>query len=620
MGRFFLTNKEDLYKDALKINEKAGLSISGKFVNNHIKFASYHKRNFSNINFLPIGDHDFFSATGTFIYDGKIGEDALRKAHKQYKQSENLDGIRNNAIGHYALIVKASDFVEVVCDKETQYEIYYYNQGNTWFITDSLYLLGLVKGSEASRLKLLERILQTRNMGSETFLRNVKQLWDYEKLKIGLKQGGLKKKKLPLYDNRKKFSIYNNQHKAVENFTSKIRNIFYNVEQAFDSRIGLQLTGGLDSRTVLSAALSKNLEPTLIYGRGNNGLSNTKEADLDAVLEYSKKFNLPNYIMDWSGELEDYSEKYYKQYLLKYGFRYEVLSCTPSYVREKENRLPKIFDENQYIILAGFGSGFTNSRPWEDDYSDHVSFSDLTREHARTQDFSEGGFLRKKEYIEYMQKQLAGLAQEMPEIHPNPTSNGVPGGEVSIFKLLIHRKPAGKIMNFNNEFSYFLNPLATSPLFRELLRLPDSFRKGNKFQVSVIKTLEPEVFEIPVYSGCQPKRLIGEQVIPDNPLIKRAIKKLLELTPESFSRMIKKLYHEISEDSNNKSINELLEEEFIRGMEKNYPWVSEYFDFNKFDGDIRRLSFLLLYLFALDHMDVEIHESSFGKPNNGSTH
>ena len=79
MARFFLTNKPKAYKRARQINQEAGLKKAGAISENRIRGVIYKKRINQDINIYRQGSNHLLATTGTIIYEGKVGIDALKK-------------------------------------------------------------------------------------------------------------------------------------------------------------------------------------------------------------------------------------------------------------------------------------------------------------------------------------------------------------------------------------------------------------------------------------------------------------------------------------------------------------------------------------------------------------
>lgn len=102
----------------------------------------------------------------------------------------------------------------------------------------------------------------------------------------------------------------------IKKYTKIIADVFPNIK--------INMTGGLDSRLVLAAFLSVGKKPELVYGVGNDYLTNTKNEDLETNKILAKKFNLKLTVLDWTiNKGPDIKERYhlynrYGQYLELY--------------------------------------------------------------------------------------------------------------------------------------------------------------------------------------------------------------------------------------------------------------------------------------------------------------
>ncbi|MGV9205475.1 MAG: hypothetical protein ACOC44_15805, partial [Promethearchaeia archaeon] len=350
MGRFFITNDPELYSAAKKVNKKAGLEISGEISNNSIYLGVYKKRAIDNINFIKPNSKDFIASTGTLFYRGKIGSNALKEIYQDY--DSRIEKIRDKCIGHYSLIIKKDNIIKICSDQEGAYEIYYHEFEQKWFISSSLLLNALmIKDPTVETLRLIERIIQLTNMGEKTFIKNVNQLFWNQLIKVDLED---KKLKLETKRPERIGKKYENENieQIVEDLKIKMQNISHTAYSIFGQDIGLQLTGGLDSRSILAALLNAGSRPLILYGQGNSGITNTKKNDVIIAKLISKKYDLHFYKMDWSGKYLEHNKATWDRYFEKYGFRYTIYGSTPNFFKEYEGKIKNY----PSLIVAGYGT------------------------------------------------------------------------------------------------------------------------------------------------------------------------------------------------------------------------------------------------------------------------
>uniref|UniRef100_UPI000A4C8EA6 hypothetical protein n=3 Tax=Vibrio TaxID=662 RepID=UPI000A4C8EA6 len=136
------------------------------------------------------------------------------------------------------------------------------------------------------------------------------------------------------------------------------------------SNISLCMTGGLDSRVVLSSYLSSGCSPSLLYGEGNSGLTNTKKKDLEIVEIIESKLGLKLDKMDWS--TNEWFIKHWEPLTRKIGYLGWIYSGIPNVHNELEN-----IDGNTLVDFGYFGEPFRDIEVLMEFEKDNYSLSDF---------------------------------------------------------------------------------------------------------------------------------------------------------------------------------------------------------------------------------------------------
>lgn len=77
---------------------------------------------------------------------------------------------------------------------------------------------------------------------------------------------------------------------------SKIQDGYRQLAEGFGQDVGINMTGGLDSRVVLGGCLAAGIKPTLLHAQGNSpAVTGTEVGDLRCVESMSKKWGCQFY-------------------------------------------------------------------------------------------------------------------------------------------------------------------------------------------------------------------------------------------------------------------------------------------------------------------------------------
>ena len=607
MGRFYATNSLERHKKAKKINKKSGLNISNRYTNESIFVSTYQKRAVNNKNFLST-NKGFIASTGTLIYNGELGYSSLSEIYKD--DLSNMD--RSQFFGHYCLLVKNGDELSIFTDPKGGYEVFFVATENWWFVSNSLMLVAsVIDKPKIDRLNVIENSFYIKNISDKTFYKNVNQLIGTKKIKINTEDGSLSIRDIGYPEKDWNYEGMTFED-TLSDYTGRIQSVITQIREATEN-IGLQATGGLDSRTILSALLDQSLAPVILYGVGNSKLTNTKIEDLRAAEEFADKFDLDLYQMNWNSECP-HKEETLSTLFEKYGFRMAIYGASPHFFAEYENKL----GSNPTLVMSGYSPAFTNLAPWEMKSKYPSDFQEFIEEHVAGTytDFSNDGFSCSDDYLD-------NLLNNVEKMIEKDYCNNIDLDSDLSFKefvdLKLYLKKRGENINFNimNEFHYHLCPFYTYYLNDPLKDVPSDYRRDNAFQVKLIKTLHPSVLEVPIFTGIQPAKIDEKDdgIIKNpvqHPLTSRSEQLISYGTelPDSIKNILKPIYHILkdcgffSDPDDSLSCNSQLETYYIREF-NDHPVISDHVDINDYTGDIRGISRLCLLLYGIEQIGYQ---------------
>lgn len=584
MARFYITPDSESHQIANSACADAALQPDGEVVDGNLHLTTYTKRAIDSRNFHQFDNGNFVATTGTIILNGLMGADALTEVYKLYEESGPA-AVRDQAFGHYAVIIKCDDTVEIFCDPNSVYHLYYSN-GENWFVSNSLSLCGRVLDERViDRHALYERIIESTEVSKRTLFRDVSRLSAREKITVDVSSNQFRLERLPLPPQDWSYATASIDE-ILADYKAKMRDVFGQMVSAADG-IGIQATGGLDSRTVLAGVLERNGTPALLYGVGNSKLTNTKDEDRDVVQRYADRYGLSYYEMDWSGDfpidIADWDELF-----RKYGFRYRFYGAIPSFFTELEQGFP----DNPELILDGYAFGtHSNVFYWEDDSLVPLTFEDLVTDvFTAAGGFSTPAFRCKDEYLEGLidvcEEALVELGEDIDR------DELLDRQDLTRYIQLLNGRPQSTYTNIGNEFTYHLGPFATYNLGRPMVDFPPESRISEHIRVKLLREMYPDLLEVPVFSGTREQRFTDDDKLePASP--ERVAMLAGSVLPESVVERIRPFYDSLIK-GNTASNTELIFRYHEDRLADDGP-IAECFDLKHYDAHMRRHSRFALF-------------------------
>lgn len=484
MAKILLGNDQECYELLRDNYIRSGFSKYNEYINKNFYLSSFKKLRIDNYNYLKIGE-DFVATSGTLIYEGEIGERALRKIYENF--DENVQLIRDKILGNYALVVKKGNCVYVFCDDNNIYDIYYYNYGGKWLISNNFYYLAkTLPDVQILSMELLEASFQHCIIDNKTPFDNIYKLMKDEYIKIDI-----------LMEN---FNIYEIECKKIEiaikdlDFMAKeFANLLKKKVQSITKNIknpAISMTGGLDSRIMLAAFLANGIKPRIVYGVGNSVITNTKERDLEINKIYAEKFNLNFYQMNWRTSVS--IDENWKESLERYGELYTIYAANENMYKEFSENL------NVDFIEYGYFGEIMRNVDW---------LEELAKENYTLDEFLESYYYNnsaisnqtfKEEYTESIKKKLEKICKKERLDKFKLSKN-------DFFRIHnYYRRRADTVMNnFSNNFVYSISVLSTWELLNYITEIPFEYKKNAKFMLKVIDYLYPPILEVPFFSHCK---------------------------------------------------------------------------------------------------------------------
>lgn len=513
MSRWYITSSQTADREARSASRRSHLHPSGQLKGAGLYGEAYFKRVLSTVNVLPAGE-DWVCAAGTILYQGQMGEFALQRANADFLAG-GAAAVQKNALGHYAIAIKRGNRITVFTDPQGSLNLYYLRDGETWFVSNALDICATaLRAPRIDATKLLVAAVQTNLPGEDTFFRGVKRLFGTQQIQIDLTTHEFAVENLPQPASSLQWGFQRIED-ALAQYKGEVRAVFHELSGV--GPIGLFGTGGLDSRTILSALLDQEASVQLMYGVGNTKLSDYDLGDLDVVQQIAKRYHLPFQQLDWAGT-QPYEERKLQELFRIYGFKYEIYGAPDSFLRTFNG---EIFSYPQ-LFMGGYSPAFTNSKPWEWPRKSY-HFDDLVATAMQTSK----GPIENNECIADVESYKAAFSNEV-RIALDRAGFVFPASGVSLetfvrAKLFLYIRAESRFLNFVNEFGHYIAPFLMKRLYDPLVSIPFQFRANDEFQLRLIHALTPSLVEIPLFSGWSPAHVDVNtfRLVRDNRMIKK---------------------------------------------------------------------------------------------------
>ena len=487
MAKFILSNKENIVEKIVADSCSVGFKVSGSYKVSAF-YNCFYKLSNPNCNFLTIVD-DFVSVTGTCIYKGVHGEDALKAIYSDFKSNMDINSIRDEVIGNCAFIIKKDDKIFVFGEYNAFYDIYFYSKNGLWIVAHDLYdVYKSIKDLNINKLNMLEHLSLGCNYCGETIFDDVYRLQDNESLTINLLDGSITK------------YVFNVEWKGKEKLTyeesvSKISSTLKSISKTFYDNFGipaLSSTGGLDNRLNLAMFLANGIKPDLYYGIGNSGATNTFPGDLMVNKEIEKNFGTKLHQVSWNNS--NPIDRDWEELKNKYGFSSVCYAGAKDFFEAYEN-IP-----NSSLLFGYMGELYRNLDVWEVRKFKSMTLGEYIDEYliksfinSKTKLFDDIDKIK-----QHLYRQLEKVCKKW-NININSISS-----EDEFFLNLERRRCADvvivNLVNYHHYCSYLIGNHQVLSFVAPILA---KSKLKCKFQLDILKELYPQVLHIPFFSHCR---------------------------------------------------------------------------------------------------------------------
>ena len=555
MSRIIISNNKSTFSRSLLKIQESGLEKSYENILDLYFIANFKKRIHSFGNFYEKNENEFVVVSGTMIYKNKVGTEAL--AHLFSDFDGDVNRFKKECIGLFLLVICKSSKTYIFNDYYGIYDSNYYRDSNEFFISNSL--ADIVIATKKHEIDNFGLILESFHLGcfnEKTPFMNISKLKGDQYILINNSEFKIEK-----IQNEEYRYNYNNitEDEALIKLKELLITSAKNILSCFGN-IAINMTGGLDSRTVLTTFKEAGANPSILYGIGDGFITPTCVEDKKVVKLISKRINAPLYFMNWNDcESENgMSFEHQKSAFNKYGFLNLVYSANKNIFAEYEGKIKRYpeFMEFGYFLenlrLREWAEKLDSNTFSLDEFVDEYYINkNLYASYSQYSDF--------KDYITNTFKDILSLYKK--DIDFNKIS-------IDYFERLrwnTARYSDSRMHIFVNEFTHTF-PLFGIPEIHELiLSLPANIIKKGKFQVKLINLLNSEMLKFPLFSHMRSFKInrdfskskiitiknIADDVIDVCKFMEKPMKKIYrKLFYKNFKFIENKIYKEINEFNN----------------------------------------------------------------------
>lgn len=496
MGRFVLSNKGaevEKYKESIKAQ---GYKLNKDIRDKGIESLWFFKKKVELDNTYVNGD-DYCCCVGGVIFNKKTGSEALKDIYDSF--NGNIDALRKQVLGNYCIALKKNGKIIIFVDKYHVYQVYYQiSEGDILFSSNIADVITWKKDFEISEADLLLTAFHCSPIGCDTFIKGVKRLLGREYFEIDCETGVFVKKDIPYY---RKHWDYKTIDECAHNIAKVYKEQYVKVKEVFGDDVAINMTGGLDSRTVLGGCLAAGIKPTFVHAQSNcQSVVGTEKGDEACVKTMAEKYGLTIKPLNWD---VDYPEdfKHWDDLFAKYGFEFLFYGGNYNFFNSYENLEG---DYPKFMDTGLFGECLRIREQYNERKEPFKSVEDFFNEYQLTAVNS--SYLVNKEFCpnadEVNKHFISRYKEEMREFGFDP-EKGISMDQFEEFRYVHHRLTDCVLVNFLNRFTTCFSVLSMEQVCETIYDAKASYRAYGSLQLKVIEALEPELINLHFFSHCQ---------------------------------------------------------------------------------------------------------------------
>ena len=479
MSKMIISNYENWFS-SIKKSVSPYFHENSSFCMDGFYSCVFKKLNIDNINYYVEGE-DFVYSTGTIIYDGKFGIEALQKLLRDAK-TQHIKELRSKMIGSFAIVYKIDSLVRCFVDEVHTFSFYYFVQKDRYVLTNSFYNIAKCVGIKLNDYALLERGVRRSTMSNITPCQGIFKLCAGEYFEVDLltKSFGVYPIELNQYESNicTREEYINCIYESVKNISS-IRSKHIHNYLHF-------LTGGIDSRLEFAINIFNNDSIKLGYWMGNDVITNGTASDLEITKRIAEKYDIPFECFEVSESYSSSISNIDSTLCDKYG-EYASLYCGNS-------KWFGIFENMDNIEYIGFGYLGESLR----------ELSDLDRSYDREYDLEK--FIKEvycrtglEKYVFHLDGFYSNIEKELLALKKNK-SKKIDKTEAFCFFTYSRYEADCIINNFVNLFCYSFPVFGQKRVADVINALDYEWLKDDYVSLSLINRFDKKLLDFSIYS------------------------------------------------------------------------------------------------------------------------
>ena len=481
MGKILLSNSTTIFNKMHESYQKIGFRISFFESEEKRNISCYKKIYIDNENVWYAEDGTAVISVGTFIYKNEIGSKALNLFYRDF-QKEGIEA-RKRADGIFALCIHNKNKDLIFTDIDGKYAIYYYMDDDKYIVSCSYAHIQEYVHMPVNEYAMMEYSMQECIWGKDTPIKNIYRLESDQLL--------ICKENLKVVEDASGqicVGLIEEKSGSIDNLCKYMREKADCYNKLFEKR-SVCMTGGLDTRVVLAAMISKQEKSSIISWQGRGHVFNSQLEDRVCCKNISEKCGLPFKTVEF--------EPFYKM-------------CEDSVYYERMGELAFIYGGNktyQQLMENGNGSdymtfGFFGESLRSNDALDKVYHTPFSMEEYVDKFYLKGQYKTFVEnwdvYRDYVLKKIKMRAIKLGINIDNMTQKECM--LLDYYRRVRCDTDQAKIANIYR----YSTLLSGEPLVRlESLRISYNQKSKAHVQLQCIQNMRPDLMEIPVFSHCR---------------------------------------------------------------------------------------------------------------------
>ena len=497
MARLFLTSDEAALARVKAGWGRAEMPTGATFRAGGVGVATARKRVHQHANALADGEDRWIVSVGTYAaFGGATQADALRELLDAFDHADPF-GVRDLIFGHYTLAVRAGGRIRVFGAAAESYDALYWQDPDdpARFAIGTMLLDVMATAPGQFPISDLAAFKATyngeRGIAGPSAAPGIRALRGHEALVIETDPPRLRVEARVSRQRAPAAHPGSDPRGYVDDYLRRSRRVL-SVLPGYGT-IGLNLTGGIDSRMLAAEVAANGIEPVVLYGKGNSAMTNTRREDERIAWGIATVKGWPFVRMDW-GQTVPHGAEARRALRARYGLK-QLYGGTSGVARAMEGGIAPYPD----LQIGAYTPPFTNHKPWERELPAY-RIDALSEVLPGNTDV-----LRSPAARRAYRAELEGDLRELARVHGIRIEDGAVDRE-DYARLLIHvrrSKDAFNVVAFN-QFGCYLAPYFTTELYDALTAVPVAVRRGDWFQLAVVEAVDPGLLDFPIFSYLAP--------------------------------------------------------------------------------------------------------------------